>query len=100
MSHKQTKNAWPPEKKRTRGTAPEQKSFYDRRPVWSFSRCHFDHPRWGEAIMDRKLHIFNNLYSLAMSNMERLYGVIIDGVFFLIWYDPEHEIYPVGKRHT
>jgi hypothetical protein len=151
MPRKQTKITPPPEK-RSRSIQPEQSSFYGRRPSWSFSRCHFDHPRWGlekhsgkllaiiqffsglegqrwgdvltstagrggntrnhmiptdrfsndiqEMIMDRKLHVFDNLYSLAMSNMERLYGVIIDGVFFLVWYDPKHEIYPVGKRHA
>jgi hypothetical protein len=150
MSSKRTKNVQPPGK-RTR-SAPEQKSFFSQKPTWSFSRCHFDHPRWGlefhsgkllnivrflsglegqswsdiltstagrrgntrhhpipadefskeiqDVIAERKLHLFDNIYSLAMSNTERLYGVIADGVFFVVWYDPIHEIYPVQKRHT
>ncbi|GHU37182.1 hypothetical protein FACS1894105_08820 [Clostridia bacterium] len=43
---------------------------------------------------------FGELYSLAIRSRERLWGVIIEGTFCVIWYDPNHEICESTKRHT
>ena len=43
---------------------------------------------------------FDDLCSIAVSGRMRVWGYIIDGLFYIIWFDPEHEIYPSEKRHT
>jgi len=43
--------------------------------------------------------IGQELFSLRTQNTVRIWGVIEPktGCFFVIWYDPEHKVYPVGK---
>ena len=48
-----------------------------------------------------EIHLYENeLFSLRLQGSVRLWGVIepLDGCFFVIWYDPEHQVYPVEKR--
>ncbi|MFR6280946.1 MAG: hypothetical protein ACLUKK_07170 [Lacrimispora saccharolytica] len=52
-----------------------------------------------KRISDLRLNI-DQVFSLRLSGKVRLYGILEDGVFFILWYDPEHEIYPSHKRHT
>lgn len=127
-------------------------SFYDQTPVWSFSRCDFEHSKWGickdgsciESILKRlssfegqtwkeifsdtsgrngntKHHQietykiikeaqerltgigmgqYDTLYSMSISGKIRMWGVISQGVFMIIWIDRNHEICPSHKRHT
>jgi DNA-binding TFAR19-related protein (PDSD5 family) len=35
-----------------------------------------------------------DLFRFRLGNMERLWGVIIGGVFYPVWWDPHHEVYP------
>ena len=42
----------------------------------------------------------DQLFSLRLGGRPRLYGVIDDGAFEIIWYDKEHEIYESHKRNT
>ncbi|MCM1439936.1 MAG: hypothetical protein NC131_12155 [Roseburia sp.] len=44
--------------------------------------------------------VCDELFSLRLSGRERLFGVIEDGVFYIIWYDKDHEICPSLKKHT
>ena len=45
-----------------------------------------------------ELMIFEDrVFSLRLDGETRLYGIIENGVFYVIWYDPNHEIYPVKK---
>ena len=30
----------------------------------------------------------------------QLYGFLVDNVFHMLWWDPEHEIWPSRKKHT
>ena len=39
----------------------------------------------------------DQVFSLRLSSLERLYGILEDGTYFVLWYDPNHEIYPVEK---
>ena len=36
----------------------------------------------------------DQLFSLRLSGKERLYGILDNGIFLIIWYDSEHEVYP------
>lgn len=43
---------------------------------------------------------YDELFSLRLEGKLRLYGFIEGKIFYIIWYDPEHEIYPCEKKHT
>ena len=49
--------------------------------------------RWKEL----KLEEYDQAFSLRLTNLHRLYGVLQDGVFRIVWFDQKHEIYPVKK---
>lgn len=40
------------------------------------------------------------LTSLRLSGTERVWGFIIQGVMNLLWWDPDHQVYPSKKRNT
>lgn len=40
----------------------------------------------------------DQLFSLRLTGKERLYGVLNNGIFSVLWYDSEHEIYPSAKK--
>jgi hypothetical protein len=43
----------------------------------------------------------DELFSLHISGRGRLWGILDNnGIFYVVWYDPEHHIYPVEKSHT
>lgn len=46
---------------------------------------------------------FETLYQLEIKNgsgKQRLWGLRIENIFKILWWDPKHEIYPVQKRNT
>jgi len=43
---------------------------------------------------------FDPLCSIAMGGRERVWGHISEGVFYIIWFDMQHEICPSNKRNT
>lgn len=47
----------------------------------------------------KELHLdVDQLFSLRLTGKERLYGILNNGVFYVLWYDSEHEIYPSARR--
>lgn len=45
------------------------------------------------------LHLdVDQLFSLRLSGEVRLYGILDDGIFYALWLDQKHEIYPPSKR--
>lgn len=40
------------------------------------------------------------LVRLRCGARPRLYGILREHVFYVLWWDPEHEVYPSPKRHT
>ena len=45
-----------------------------------------------------RLDSYAILYSLAITGRQRVWGIMIEetGTFQLLWYDPEHTVYPVS----
>lgn len=43
---------------------------------------------------------YDSLFSLHLTGTLRLFGYIENGVYYIIWYDPNHEICPSPKKHT
>lgn len=52
-----------------------------------------------QRLQDIKV-FYDELFSLRLSNIERLYGILENGIFHIIWYDPQHEICPAHKKNT
>lgn len=40
----------------------------------------------------------DQLFSLRLTGKKRLYGILDQGIYRVIWYDPEHEIYSTSKN--
>lgn len=40
------------------------------------------------------------LYSLRLSGKKRMWGIKDNNVFWILWWDPNHEICPSLKKHT
>ncbi len=53
-----------------------------------------------KRLAEIKLDDFDRLVSLRFSGKERLWGIKINNVFKLIWWDPNHEVYPSKLKHT
>lgn len=49
--------------------------------------------RWKEL----RLEEYDSVFSLRLTGRQRLYGILVDGIFFVVWYDRCHEIYPIKK---
>lgn len=45
--------------------------------------------RWKELNLEE----YDSVFSLRLSGKQRLYGILIDGTFKIVWFDPVHEIY-------
>jgi hypothetical protein len=37
---------------------------------------------------------------LEFTGLQRLYGFLEGNVFHVVWWDPQHEVYPVKLKHT
>ncbi|BDR53130.1 hypothetical protein KIM372_10370 [Bombiscardovia nodaiensis] len=42
----------------------------------------------------------DSIARFSLSGKKRLYGFLIDNHFHIVWWDPEHEIWPSHKKHT
>lgn len=81
----------------------------------------FERRKWGDIISDNyhnhwisyedlskeaqerlnELNLYYDaLFSLRLTNTLRLFGYIENGVFYIIWYDPHHEVCISAKKHT
>ncbi|MCP4154853.1 MAG: hypothetical protein GY757_44435 [bacterium] len=40
------------------------------------------------------------LYQLRLTGKERVWGIRELDAFYIVWWDPEHKVYPVNKKHT
>lgn len=49
--------------------------------------------------MELKLDV-DQLFSLRLEGKKRLYGIIDNGKFYIVWYTSDHDIYLSNKKHT
>lgn len=55
------------------------------------------------AATNRLAELYDAPDSIArfrLSSTKRLYGFLVDNEFHLLWWDPNHEVWPSRKRHT
>lgn len=60
-------------------------------------------PLAGEAVRrltELQLVDLTKIHRLEFTGTQRLYGVLRDNVFHVIWWDPDHKICPTSKRNT
>ena len=54
-----------------------------------------------DRLCELNLDEYDVLYSIACSGKERIWGIMeVDGVLHILWFDRNHEVYPVSKKHT
>ena len=39
----------------------------------------------------------DSIFSFAFTNLTRIIGIRIDDIFYVLWYDAHHEVYPTSK---
>lgn len=47
-----------------------------------------------------KLNDIEKLVSLRLTGKQRVWGIKIGRVLKILWWDPEHKVYPSVKKHT
>lgn len=57
-------------------------------------------PEARKRLRQIELDDFEQLHSLRLGGTARIYGVWREGAFYVIWWDPEHRVYPVAKKRT
>lgn len=49
---------------------------------------------------DLGLDDVEGLYEFTLSNRQRVWGIRVDNICYLLWWDPDHDVYPTEKRNT
>ena len=47
-----------------------------------------------------KLEDYDTLFRFRLSGRERLWGIRQENIFYLLWWDPKHQVCPSTMRHT
>ena len=42
----------------------------------------------------------DQLFSFRLSGKQRLWGIRKEEILYILWWDPEHSVYPVPKKYT
>ena len=42
----------------------------------------------------------DSIARFRLNGTKRLYGFLVDNEFHLLWWDPNHKVWPSKKRHT
>ena len=42
----------------------------------------------------------DELLTMRLSNKKRVWGVLEESIVYLLWWDPEHDVYPSLKKNT
>lgn len=40
---------------------------------------------------------FDELFRFRVSGPHRLWGIVHEGIFYPIWWDPDHKVYPLDR---
>jgi hypothetical protein len=45
-------------------------------------------------IIDRGWEGADRVLSVRLTNLKRIWGIFEDGVLYLLWWDPDHQVFP------
>jgi hypothetical protein len=51
-------------------------------------------PAAQKRFLELRLEEFDQMFRFRLGNMERLWGVVYEGVFYPVWWDPDHKVCP------
>ena len=57
-------------------------------------------PKARRRLEQLKLDDFGELYEIRVAGKPRIWGVREEPVFYFLWWDPNHEVYPARLRNT
>ncbi len=57
-------------------------------------------PEAQKRLREIKQDDLDELTSLRLSGRERVWGIRESGIFHLLWWDPEHRVFPTTRQHT
>ena len=53
-----------------------------------------------DRLQELQMDDLDSLLSLRIRSRERVFGTLIQGVFYILWWDPDHAVCPAFKKHT
>ncbi|OAD21029.1 hypothetical protein THIOM_003223 [Candidatus Thiomargarita nelsonii] len=57
-------------------------------------------PEVPKRLIDIHLDDIDELFSLRLSGKERVWGILEGHILKILWWDPNHEVWPSTKKHT
>ncbi|EDN70047.1 hypothetical protein BGP_3848 [Beggiatoa sp. PS] len=57
-------------------------------------------PAVPKRLAEIHLDDIDELFSLRLSGKERIWGILEQHILQIIWWDPNHEVWPSTKKHT
>jgi hypothetical protein len=57
-------------------------------------------PEASKRLTEIHLDDIEELFSLRLSGKERIWGILDNHIFKLLWWDPNHEVWPSTKKYT
>ncbi|WP_306204112.1 hypothetical protein [Actinoplanes sp. RD1] len=49
------------------------------------------------AMLNHRQMFGDRIFRFRVGGRKRLWGFVKGGVFYVLWWDPEHQVYPTGK---
>jgi hypothetical protein len=53
--------------------------------------------RFAELRLDE---VFEEFFRFRLGGQKRLWGFVVASVYYVVWWDPDHQVCPSEKRHT
>ena len=57
-------------------------------------------PEAKKRLEELELDDLGEIWSFRVSGKRRFWCIKDENVYALLWWDPDHKVYPVGKKHT
>jgi hypothetical protein len=69
-------------------------------PGKAYDPAELPDPRAARRLEAMRLTDMTKIWALRTQGKPRLWGFLVENVFHVIWWDPEHEVWPSQLKHT
>lgn len=74
-------------------------------PAYTLFTCYPDFTQCPNQVPQDRLALYyerqgDALARFRLGGTERLYGFLVGNEFHILWWDPNHEVWPSSKKHT